>query len=236
MSDDAALLDQVFAGLPSVMFCRKDTTGRYVAANDAFVRRAGRKRVAEVLDRTAADLFPPTLAASYDAQDRAVLATGRSVRGQLEVIADDVQSGWFLTNKVLARDPQGRAAGIVVVSVPALLGRGTGDASGLRAVVELVRERFAEPLHVDEMAAAASLSVERLERAMRRTLEVAPKQFLVRVRVEQAGVLLATTTLPIADIAARCGFYDQSQLTRQFRAHVGVTPGAYRSGRDEPRI
>ena len=223
-------MTELFAALPHTMFCVKNPAGRYVAANDAFVRRAGRARLAHVLEHTAADLFPPELAASYDAQDRAVLATGQPVRNQVEVIADGHgQTGWYLTTKVLDRDPHGDALGIVVMSVPALLGRGTQGGPGLRAAVELARARFAEPLHVDDLARAGAMTVDQLERVMRRTLGTSPKQYLVRVRVEQAALLLSTTSLPIADVAARCGYYDQSQLTRQFRAHVGVTPGTYRS-------
>ena len=173
-------------------------------------------------DRQAVDL-----AASYDAQDRAVRTTGRPVRNQLEVIDDGrSQSGWFLTTKVLDRPSADDA--LVVVSVPAPLGRAAAGAAGLRAAIELARDRFAEPLRVDDLAHAASMTVDQLERAMRRTLGTSPKQYLVRVRVEQAALLLASTFVPIADVAARCGYYDQSQLTRQFRAHVGVTPGAYR--------
>jgi AraC-like DNA-binding protein len=32
----------------------------------------------------------------------------------------------------------------------------------------------------------------------------------------------------LGDIASECGFYDQSSFTKQFRAVLGVTPGAYR--------
>ena len=63
---------------------------------------------------------------------------------------------------------------------------------------------------------------------MRSVLAVSPKQLIIRVRVEQAGTLLVTTTRAISDIAASCGFYDQAQMTRQFRNVVGVTPGHYR--------
>ena len=81
---------------------------------------------------------------------------------------------------------------------------------------------------VDELAHAAHMSTARLERAMRRALAISPKQYILRIRAERAAVLLATTRRPIAQISAECGYYDQSQMTRQFRAHIGVTPKAYR--------
>jgi two-component system response regulator YesN len=51
---------------------------------------------------------------------------------------------------------------------------------------------------------------------------------LQRLRLEHAVRLLSTTTLTAGEIASACGFYDQSSFTRQFRAVLGLTPGAYR--------
>jgi AraC family transcriptional regulator len=48
-------------------------------------------------------------------------------------------------------------------------------------------------------------------------------------RVERAKVLLTRTGTPLPDVACRCGFADQSHLTRVFRQRVGVTPGCFRA-------
>jgi AraC-like DNA-binding protein len=215
------LLLEVLAGVPHVMVCVKDGDGRYVAANDAFVRRARRRRAGDVVGRCAADLFPADLAASYDAQDRVVLVTGRAIRNHLELIEDHTGARrWYLTTKV-------RAGGhVVVVSVEA--GLGSDAARGLRAAVELAHARFADGVRVADLAEAAGTSSDRLERSMRRVLGVSPKQYVLRLRAEYAARLLVTTELPIAAIAAECGYYDQSQLTRQFRDHIGMTPRGYR--------
>ena len=115
----------------------------------------------------------------------------------------------------------------MVVSVEAQL---DGDeASGLRAAVEFAHDRVTGPIRVADLAAAAGMSTDRLERAMRRVLGVSPKQYVLRLRAERAAALLATTDRPIVRIAADCGYYDQSQLTRQFRDHVGMSPSDYRA-------
>ncbi len=227
MDPSTHLLLDLFAEVPHVMVCVKDSGGRYVAANAAFVRRAGCRSAAQVVGSRAADLFAADLASAYDAQDRAVLVTGRDLRNHLEPI--EHHSGmrrWYLTSKV-RRHIDGAAPLVVVVSVEAHL---DGDqASGLRAAVELAQERCTGPVRVADLAAAAGTSTDRLERAMQRALGVSPKQYLVRLRADAAARLLATTDRPIARIAAECGYYDQSQLTRQFRAHVGMSPSEYRA-------
>ncbi len=212
------------------MVCVKDADGVYVGVNRAFVRRTRRRHASDVLGRQAADLFPLALAASYDAQDRALLATGQAVRNQLELIADADDPGdgrWYLTTKV-RHDRADRSPVVVATSVDAQLGDRAGAATGLRAAIEMVHDRWDEGLRVDDLAAAAGMSTDRLERAMRRALAISPKQYILRMRAERAAALLATTPLPIAQVAAECGYYDQSQMTRQFRAHIGVTPSSYR--------
>ena len=231
--DATSLVVDLLGAVPHVMLCVKDADGRYVTANDAFVRRARRRRLDQVVGRRASDLFPADLAASYQAQDRAVLRTGQPVRNHLELIThgriDGNRDGgrWYLTSKVLSETESGPV--VVVLSVDANLGNRADVASGLRAAVELANERVDAPLRVADLARAAGMSSDRLERAMRRSLGISPKQYLIRRRAERAAMLLATTDRSIAAIAADCGYYDQSQLTRQFRSHAGMTPSEYRA-------
>lgn len=227
MDPGTDLLVDVFADVPHVMVCVKDDAGRYVAANTAFVRRAGCRRATEVVGRRADDLFAPDLAASYEAQDRSVLLTGRAIRNHLEPIEDRRgERRWYLTSKLRRVGPDGRHL-VVVVSVDAHLDR--ERASGLRAAVELAQERCTERLRVGDLSTAAGMSTDRLERAMRRAFGVSPKQYLVRLRVEAAARRLVTTDQPIAHIAAQCGYFDQSQLIRQFRSVTGMSPSEYRT-------
>ena len=231
---EADVIHRVFAGLAQVMFCVKDGEGRYLAANDAFVRRTGRRSVRLVVGRRAGDLFPAALAASYEAQDRAVFTTGQPVRYQLEVISDfDGSEAWFLTNKQLVGPADDQR--LVVISVEARFPkRSTPAGAGLRAALDHARENFTESVRVEEMAHIAGMSVAQLERGMRRSFGVTPKQFVQRLRSDHAAVLLATTTRPLAEIASASGYYDQSQFTRLFRSATGMTPGAYRTVATSP--
>ena len=233
-----AALNDVFAGVPHTMFCVKRVDGRYVAVNRAFAERAGRS-VAAVLGRTAAELFPADLAASYEAQDRRVFDSGEAIRNELELILrPDGSRGWYVTTKTRLLDESGGVVGIVAVSYDLRSGVGSsadsdGRHSRLQAAIDLARRRYAEPVRVDELAAAAGLSLSQLDRALRRTLGVSPKQLLLRARLDEAMRRLDDTDLPIATIASECGYYDQSSFTRQFRRAVGMTPGVYRAAARE---
>ena len=95
-------------------------------------------------------------------------------------------------------------------------------------VRELMDARLGEPLGLAELAAAAGLSVSRFSRRFKARTGLPPHRYLLRLRVEQAGLLLRTGRDPIADIAARCGFSHQEHLTRVLRTHLGTTPAALR--------
>lgn len=141
--------------------------------------------------------------------------------------------------------PRGRLflEGAVLTLLTALLARaeavdpdalhGPGEARGLPAwrlkrCLELLHDRLAENLGLDELAQAAGLSTVYFARQFKRATGVAPYQYLLRARIERARTLLASGELPLAEVAHRCGFGGQEQLTRTFRKAVGTTPGAYR--------
>jgi AraC family transcriptional regulator len=95
-------------------------------------------------------------------------------------------------------------------------------------VIACVESRFAEPLSLAELAAAAGVGVRHFCRAFRAATDQSPHQYLLRRRVEHAKALIAQGR-PLAEVAHLCGFADQSQLTRTFARHVGVPPGRWRA-------
>ena len=222
----AGLLDDV----PHVMFCAKDRAGTYLVVNQAFADRAGVREPAQVVGRSAPDLFDAELATSYTRQDTELWSSRQPLRNQLELITrPDGALGWYVTTKVLVTDVDGSEF-LASLSVDL---RAAGDAptahAGVAAAVDYARRHCTEHVLVADVAAAASMSVVQLERTTRRIIGISVRQLLVRFRVERAIALLAATDSPLSDIAARCGYYDQSAFTRQFRRVVGVSPGAYRS-------
>jgi AraC family transcriptional regulator len=79
-----------------------------------------------------------------------------------------------------------------------------------------------------EVARECGLSVGYFSHAFRRTLGVAPHQWLIEQRVVLSKEKLRDDKLSLSDVASECGFSDQSHLTRAFRRTVGVSPGAWR--------
>jgi AraC family transcriptional regulator len=78
------------------------------------------------------------------------------------------------------------------------------------------------------MAALAGLSVSQFSRQFKTRTGLAPHQYLVQMRVDTACRMLHGATVPIAEVAVRCGFSHQEHLTRVIRAHLKTTPAAIR--------
>ena len=116
--------------------------------------------------------------------------------------------------------------------VPLLLAALGAEAPRPRArLAELLAAVAADPGRawtVPEMAVRAALSVPRLHAVFREELHTSPHAWLAELRLRRAIRDLAETDLPIAEIAARGGYADQSAFTRALRRGAGETPAAYR--------
>jgi AraC family transcriptional regulator len=94
----------------------------------------------------------------------------------------------------------------------------------LARVIEYINDHLGETLSLEMIAGVAEISPSYFLTLFKRSTGLAPHQYVVRQRIEQAKALLTQTRLPIAEIAGRTGFADQSHLTRLMRWHTGLTP------------
>jgi AraC family transcriptional regulator len=81
---------------------------------------------------------------------------------------------------------------------------------------------------VNELARECRLSTAHFSRKFRRSVGVAPHNWLMEQRIVLAKKKLREDRLSLTDVAAECGFSDQSHFTRYFRRIVGVNPGTWR--------
>lgn len=93
---------------------------------------------------------------------------------------------------------------------------------------DALHEGFARPVRVRDVAREVDVHPMRLVRAFEAHFGVPPSTYLRRVRVEWATAQLAATDEPLAAIAARAGYADQSHFTRDVRRGTGLTPLQYR--------
>ena len=112
------------------------------------------------------------------------------------------------------------------------VGSGHGEHDALVQVIRAwVRQHLAEPIRLDDLAAAAGLSRFHFHRVFSRAVGRSPMRFVRELRADAARALLLNTTLPLREIAPQGGFSDEFKLSRVFRQVTGQSPGSIRRGR-----
>jgi transcriptional regulator GlxA family with amidase domain len=121
------------------------------------------------------------------------------------------------------------------------LQRGTGESTGARGrmlthlqesrVTSRLLDDLARDTSLSELAALCGLSRSYFIRAFKQVTGMPPHRWLLAQRVKRAKELLRGSNLPIVEIAAACGFADQSHLTRVFSKALAISPAAWRRHR-----
>jgi AraC-like DNA-binding protein len=227
----ASFVERLFDRIPEVVFFIKDTAARYVMVNRTLVERCGRKHKNELIGRTAAEVFPDSLADRFFEQDLRVLRTGLPIQQNLELHLYPTRlEGWCLTDKEVLTDSNGQVIGLSGVSRDLHTTEESAIAFGeLAGALDSVRANPGGPMTVEDMARVAELSVYQLNRRLGLLFGITASQFIIKTRIDQASKLLRTTDDAIAGIADRCGYFDQSAFSRVFRRAVGLTPRQYRA-------
>lgn len=95
---------------------------------------------------------------------------------------------------------------------------------------DFVDAHYAEPITVDDLAAAAGLSRAHFSRMFTRTFGESPRSYLQTRRLERAAALLRYTDRSVADIAVLVGLRSVGSFTTSFARVYGRPPAAYRAG------
>lgn len=78
------------------------------------------------------------------------------------------------------------------------------------------------------MARLAGVSPSRLHVLFRERTGLTPRAWVNAERIRQLRLWMHETSEPLAALALRAGFCDQSAMTRAFQREIGMTPGAFR--------
>ncbi|MGF6782602.1 AraC-like DNA-binding protein [Paraburkholderia sp. GAS334] len=103
-----------------------------------------------------------------------------------------------------------------------------------QSLLEHVDAHLCVSLSLADLAAASTLTVAHLSRALKRATGETPKRWLQRRRVDHAKQLLVRNNGSLSEIATACGFSNQSHLTRVFVKLTGTTPRAWQASRRIP--
>lgn len=221
---------QVFEHVPDTYFFVKDYDSRFLHGNRALLNRLGLKRVSEFAGTTDYDRYPEPVADRLVAGDQSIMVGRSPLIDHPEVLFD--HSGrleWHASSKYPILDHQDKPLGVTGITRPFSSGDSPGHpyrAAG--EVIDFVSRNPTSLLRVSELASQASISERQLHRQFLDYVKISPRDFIVRTRINAAASELRNSHEPIASLAEKYQFCDQSAFTRQFRKTLGTTPSRYR--------
>lgn len=110
------------------------------------------------------------------------------------------------------------------------------DASPVQRAREYLLENFDRPVRVPELAARVGLSASHFAALFRQVTGGGVLEYLKRIRMARARVLLVSTELTVAEVARAVGYDDPFYFSRQFRAVSGASPSQFRGDSRAERV
>jgi AraC-like DNA-binding protein len=108
-------------------------------------------------------------------------------------------------------------------------------AAKLKRSVAFMKKHLDQKITLPQLADSANLSSYHYLRCFKSVYEATPMQYLTHMRLKKASQLLRTTAHPIAEVAIRSGFDNESSFIRLYKKEFQITPAAFRKRQAEPK-
>jgi AraC family transcriptional regulator len=98
----------------------------------------------------------------------------------------------------------------------------------IRRIRDRIEDEYANPPNLKAIASDVQRNASHVATAFRLTYGKSIGEFVRDVRIWRSRGLLDDPSIPLAEVAARGGFADQSHFARLFKRRFAMTPGEYR--------
>ncbi|MGW0797364.1 AraC family transcriptional regulator [Streptomyces sp. NPDC002692] len=160
---------------------------------------------------------PPGIAVS-DAPDPLLDAVVRLLR-LLDEPRDRTVLAPMVKREILWRLITGEQGGIV-----RQLGLADSSLSHVARAVRWIREHYAQPFRVEDVAQLSGMSVSAFYRNFQAVTAMSPIRFQKQIRLQEARLLLAVHPHDITGVGHRVGYDSPSQFSREYRRQFGAPP------------
>jgi AraC-like DNA-binding protein len=100
----------------------------------------------------------------------------------------------------------------------------------VRRAEHVLGERIVQPPSMPALARELGVSYAGFRREFKRRTGLAPRQYLLRLRLDRAQRLIGATPLTLEAVAEQVGFSSAFHLSAAFKARFGIAPAGWRRG------
>jgi AraC-like DNA-binding protein len=105
-----------------------------------------------------------------------------------------------------------------------LLASSRGDTRRISRAIGRLRERYSEPLKIEEIARELGMSVSGFHHHFKSVTSMSPLQFQKQIRLQEARRLMLGEDLDAASAGYRVGYEDPSYFSRDYKRLFGAPP------------
>jgi AraC-like DNA-binding protein len=105
------------------------------------------------------------------------------------------------------------------------IGLADSSTSQVSRAIRWIRDNYAEPMRIEDLARTAGMSAAALHRHFRAVTTMSPLQFQKRIRLQEARSLLLARPDDVAGVGHLVGYDSPSQFNREYRRLFGAPPG-----------
>lgn len=99
-----------------------------------------------------------------------------------------------------------------------------GESRRISKAIETLRERFDEPLRIENIARDLGMSVSGFHYHFKSVTAMSPLQFQKQIRLQEARRLMLGESLDAASAGFRVGYEDPAYFSRDYKKHFGAPP------------
>jgi two-component system, response regulator YesN len=100
--------------------------------------------------------------------------------------------------------------------------------NSMQRIVEYLKENFQNDINLQDIADTFYLNKEYISRKFKQEFNETIIDFLTKIRIEQAKLLLVRPNKKIYEIAYQVGYQNEKYFSKVFKRQVGMTPNEYR--------
>ena len=108
-----------------------------------------------------------------------------------------------------------------------------GSTHRIAAAVERLRQEFAQPLHIEDVAREVGMSVSGFHHHFKALTAMSPLQFQKQLRLQEARRLLLAEEIDAASAGRRVGYDDPAYFSREYKRLFGAPPLRHAAGMRE---
>ncbi|MDY6996868.1 MAG: AraC family transcriptional regulator [Actinomycetota bacterium] len=107
------------------------------------------------------------------------------------------------------------------------IGLADSGLSHVSRAIGWIRENYAEPLRIADLARLAGMSPSAFHRRFRAVTTMSPLQFQKHIRLQEARALLIAQPRDVAGVGHLVGYDSPTQFSREYRRMFGAPPGRH---------